>query len=579
MWTKPTMGAFIYGVVLMLGVTTVWSIRQSKGLSLPPRLRSRLEITLTAGIVSIPLGAVWYIRNLLLGQDIIVLPDSFWQTLAARSGLEFGWPLLAALILSGWVYWRWRDDKRTNAYTDVPLYLRWMITGLALMLVGLLPSIYNAGRIGITENRMGLVEWLASGAGTIILFRTLWDYAHPRWTDEGRAIASKIGWMVLLALPYFVTWFYSYSYHYRLSFAIVPLMMMPIAVILARLKPQWNETAGTMRIMRIVSLPKTACVAGIVVLAIPGIIAPLYDGNAGWDWLWTDKLPDDTARYRSGNQALMAVVDGLQVYHEENPGKPLHVVAPGIRRLPFFFPLDDIQVNQRPTRLSELKGATYFIYGKPETGGDFNTFTPGTNQVLAALSLATDDPTDTRTPIRRAWWYDDGIFKYTVYEVHLENRFKQSFINAPVTEGDVIFGGFARLLGHDIGDLSFWPGRRLIMHLYWQVIEQPQADYTVYIHLRDPDGTVVKAWDGPVTWTNDGNYYSTLVWEPGEYVVDERQLIFDNPEAPLQADYRIVVGLYDPVTETRVPMTLNEQAAGNGYTLPEKIAIVAEAPQ
>ena len=38
---------------------------------------------------------------------------------------------------------------------------------------------------------------------------------------------SRFGWMYLLALPYFITWFYSYSYHYRLSFAIVPLMLMP----------------------------------------------------------------------------------------------------------------------------------------------------------------------------------------------------------------------------------------------------------------------------------------------------------------------------------------------------------------
>src|SRR5262249_40417587 len=45
---------------------------------------------------------------------------------------------------------------------------------------------------------------------------------------------KRFGWMYLLGLPYFITWFYSYSYHYRLSFAVVPLMLMPTAVILAR---------------------------------------------------------------------------------------------------------------------------------------------------------------------------------------------------------------------------------------------------------------------------------------------------------------------------------------------------------
>ena len=34
--------------------------------------------------------------------------------------------------------------------------------------------------------------------------------------------------------------------------------------------------------------------------------------------------------------------------------------------------------------------------------------------------------------------------------------------------------------------------------------------------------------NGPITRTGDGNYYSTLVWEPGEYITDERKLLFDN---------------------------------------------------
>jgi hypothetical protein len=50
-------------------------------------------------------------------------------------------------------------------------------------------------------------------------------------------------------------------------------------------------------------LPGARCV-----LAAPGVVNALYDPNAGWDWLWTDKLPDDTSRYASGNDALMAVV-------------------------------------------------------------------------------------------------------------------------------------------------------------------------------------------------------------------------------------------------------------------------------
>jgi hypothetical protein len=285
-------------------------------------------------------------------------------------------------------------------------------------------------------------------------------------------------------------------------------------------------------------------------------------------------MPDDHSRYTSGNKALMTIVDGLQKYIDEHPNEPLSVVAPQVKRLPFFFPTVDIKIDTMPMQLDQLDGVTYFIYGKPEAGGDFNTFVPGQNQVLSALSLATTSTDVGNNIMRRAWGDDDGIFKYTVYELHLENRFKPpAFINGPVTEGDVQFGGFVRLLGYDVGSLDLWPKRRLIMHLFWQVLAKPTANYMVYIHLRDKDGNVIQAWDGPVSWTNDGNMYSTLVWEPGEYIVDERSLTFDKDNAPQGAGYSLVVGMYDLVTQQRVPMTINGNPAEEGYTLTNKMTI------
>ena len=38
------------------------------------------------------------------------------------------------------------------------------------MLVGVLPSIFNTGRVGITDNRMGIIEWVALAAGSITAF-------------------------------------------------------------------------------------------------------------------------------------------------------------------------------------------------------------------------------------------------------------------------------------------------------------------------------------------------------------------------------------------------------------------------
>jgi hypothetical protein len=566
MWTKPTMGAFIWGVLLLAGAATMLTLRRlPRPLMMSTvwdALGPRIEVLLLTGVACLPVGAAWYVRNILLGHPPLVLPDGFWQSLAARSGTELGWPLLALGLACGWVIWQARRDVTPR------LHYKWLVGGIILIVLGVAPSIYGTGRIDIGTNRMRFSEWLLTAAGTVLVSWALWQYVKTRWTAEQWLLGGKIGWGMLLALPYFITWFISYSYHYRLSFAIVPLLILPSAFILAHLiqwlsQPRW--------------LLRLGWGGAIIALALPGIFNPLYDVNAGWDWLWSDEMPDDHARLRSGNQALMQVVDGLQIYVDQQDA-PLRVVAPGIRRLPFFFPTVDIQVDRLPTRLSELEDTTYFIYGKPETGGDFNTIPPGSNQVLNALSLATTNPDDDRAPLRLAWGDDDGVFKYNVYELRLANRFREPYVHAPVLEGEVTFGGFARLLGHDIGGLDFWPERRLIMHLYWQVLEPARADYMTFIQLRDAEGTIWSSWDGPVTMTHDGNYYSTLVWEPGEYVVDERELQLNRPDVPQGSDYRIYIGLYNLVTGERVPIQINGEAVEDSYLLQANIQVVATPP-
>src|SRR5690606_11504255 len=141
-----------------------------------------------------------------------------------------------------------------------------------------------------------------------------------------RAEYVKLGWALLLALPYFVTWFYSYSYHYRLSFTIVPLLLLPTAVFLnASLRPE--------RIRAWAKPLKWAYGAALIAIALPGVVSTLYDSSAGWDWLWSGELTDDFSKYSSGNEPLLWVVDGLQKYIDEHPGEKLVVAAPGIERL------------------------------------------------------------------------------------------------------------------------------------------------------------------------------------------------------------------------------------------------------
>ncbi|MCC6804052.1 MAG: glycosyltransferase family 39 protein, partial [Anaerolineae bacterium] len=406
LWTKPTMGAFIIGMLLLVVVERLRPDFDAD------RWRARFRVALFTGVAALPLGGIWYVRNLLLGLPPIVFPPSFWQTQALRSGGEWGW-LLAALV--AWaVYLRGcfpRAGWRLGA------------VGLALVLLALVPSI-------LSPRRLTIIDFGLLGVGLALLAILLRRLIRDHWDGELRATGAAVGWGLGLALPYFLTWFYSYSYHYRLSFAVVPLLILPTAVVLGRLFAP--ERMGGVR--------RFAYLVVAVAISIPGVISAVNDPNGGGDYLWTDKYPDDVARYRSGNAALMNVVDGLQTWIDQHPGETLIVSAPGVDRLPFFFPLQDIRVDEAPARLDVLDDAAYFVYGSPEGVGAYQEVPPLENQVVGALAR--------QDIMRRAWGMDDGIFRYDVYELNLANRWIAPEPNGAIAD-DVTFGGFVRYLWYD----------------------------------------------------------------------------------------------------------------------------------
>ncbi|MGD2205992.1 MAG: hypothetical protein PVH17_04355 [Anaerolineae bacterium] len=64
------------------------------------------------------------------------------------------------------------------------------------------------------------------------------------------------------------------------------------------------------------------------------------------------------------------------------------------------------------------------------------------------------------------------------------------------------------------------------------------ADYTLFIHLLDPEGKIAQQWDAPPL---DG-WYPTSYWMPGEIIHDSHDLSF----SPMltSGGYRLIAGLY-----------------------------------
>ncbi|MEP7289614.1 MAG: glycosyltransferase family 39 protein [Chloroflexota bacterium] len=555
LWTKPTAGALIESMLLVMIATAVyWLIRQPHIDKLRVWLTSpEARYPLLALCVAVPMGGMWYVRNMLYGLPPLVFPKGYWQLAAQRSGQELGWPLLIAVIVTALLV---IHKKRVRA----------ALLGVALMLVGSLPSAFGwrlptyaelsqlaVGSIpaDLKPTPLTVVEWAIIGIGAALL---TWA-ALPRWRALSRDVQGILLIIIAFGLPYFVTWFWSYSYHPRLSFAIVPLLIVLVALALDRLPP----------------LPRRLYVAAvcvvIVALALPGYFA----GLTALAPAITGALPDDHARYAQGNPSLMGLVDYLAVRLDPNrrPAavkRPLHVEVPGELRLPFFFPNEDIRTENYPTRLDQIVGVDFFVDSSVgqrlynENGKPY-----AQNQILSSL---------TRDRVmQRTYTTDDGNFRYSVYTFDNKARFA-----TPTPQGqlNVQVGSFATLIGYDLSNLHNIPGQAILLTLEWQAIGPADLDYSVFVHLWDTrENKLVAQWGGePVfgawgVWHNvPGAHinipYHTRLWQAGEGIKDEWWMIM--PQVP-PGTYELRAGMYDSVSGKRLPITKNGVRLGDWVKL------------
>ena len=105
------------------------------------------------------------------------------------------------------------------------------------------------------------------------------------------------------------------------------------------------------------------------------------------------------------------------------------------------------------------------------------------------------------------------------------------------------------------------PGSTLTLQIHWQAREWIATDYTVFVHLVGPDGTLVTQADKQPL---DGAL-PTSTWSPGQRVVDTFTLVL--PPDVLPGEYTVVTGFYDLATGTRLPVTQGDTALGDAFSL------------
>lgn len=176
-----------------------------------------------------------------------------------------------------------------------------------------------------------------------------------------------------------------------------------------------------------------------------------------------------------------------------------------------------------------------------------------------------------------------GLYQLELSLLHLDKNLPAGFEYLPLTDGETILGNnlypatfrlldpadgtpppqpfsaqlgdSIHLIGYDLTPQSKIqnPRSKINLALYWSSTAKIPTDYTVFTQLLGPDGQVWAQWDNPP----QAGRYPTTAWAAQDSVVDRYTLTLGEDAPP--GNYRLLVGMYNPITGQRLPATLNGQ--------------------
>lgn len=548
LFTKPTAGAFVWGVLLLLAVDLLLKRFQVV------RWRPRLNVALWTGLACLPLGGAWYLRNLALGHEVITLPKAVWLTRALRNG-----DYLAPLALAAVLVWmalaiQLKLNRRQRMLGAI---------GMLLLQAGVLASnpLLFPERVDPPASAIQPAEAALIAAGLAISAFSLRGRSRAAAEVPVKRMLQAGGWALLLALPYFVTFFISYSYHYRLGFASLPLLCLPSAIALSALLDE-------QRIQRWRRLTRRGYYLAICSLSLPGIAAPAFDVDWSSLWLANDTLDSDIKKYQVFNPSLLEVVFGLEDYIRVAGEAPI-VLAPGEERLPFFYPQMRI-IDEPVTGLAEYEAmaATHFVYGAKareaywDAGRD-----PRQTQIVASLGRL-----DLFERVRAHY---DGHISYEMYashEIGSRRVLPAKYATGSLNQRAVLFDGRMRLRVHGAYPPSIFENTPITLEMIWQALKplDRRLDFVLRFARADTK-EVAHEWRLQAASHRHGEY-STTHWENDEFIFD-RHIVRLDDDKPMRRKgqlYVFSIGVWDPLEQRYWPVTIDGDAAGDFYQLPGK---------
>jgi len=106
-----------------------------------------------------------------------------------------------------------------------------------------------------------------------------------------------------------------------------------------------------------------------------------------------------------------------------------------------------------------------------------------------------------------------------------------------------------KLIGYDLPVTELAPGDTLPVTLYWRAEDEIGTNYTVFVQLLNSDWQVVAQED----LQPQSGAAPTTTWLPGEFLADAHALSL--PGDLPSGDYRLITGMYDPITGKRMAVS------------------------
>lgn len=118
------------------------------------------------------------------------------------------------------------------------------------------------------------------------------------------------------------------------------------------------------------------------------------------------------------------------------------------------------------------------------------------------------------------------------------------------TKNGANLGGKVEITGASVQPGRVKPGEPARITVFFKVLQAIEEDYVVFVHVEDPEGRQERM---NLDHKPANGLYPTTQWKPGETVKDEFVLYL--PPGASTRQVQVWMGLWDPKTDTRMPLT------------------------